>query len=86
MKLTSKQLAKKLKNKEITVEEALTYIGYMCPALLNDDNGHWALAFDGYQQVAMGKGPKTITTTFMVEKKYWKKTIRDAIIYKLNEE
>ena len=41
------------------------------PALINDDNGHWALAFDGMQNVPMGDEPCDIDTCFFVEKDMW---------------
>ena len=45
--------------------------GGACPALINDDNGHWALAFDGVQNVPMNSEPCDIQTTFFVEKDLW---------------
>lgn len=56
-----------------------------CPCLLNDDNGHWALTFEGYQDVPMGDKPIDINTSFFVEKKYWKNTIDKAIEFSLKE-
>lgn len=50
-----------------------------CPALLNDDNGHWAVAFDGHQNVPMEDGPVDIETAFYVEAAKWKPTVREAI-------
>ena len=41
------------------------------PALINDDNNHWTLAFDGMQNVPMGDEPCDIETCFFVEKDLW---------------
>lgn len=49
-----------------------------CPALINDDNGHWALSFNGFQNVVTGR-PKDVSTTFFVKAKAWKNTVRQAI-------
>ena len=48
-------------------------------ALVNDDNGHWALAWDGVQDVPSGNAAETIYSAFFIEKKYWRTTIRRAI-------
>ena len=50
-----------------------------CPAVLNDDNGHWAVAFDGMQNVPEDDGPQDIQTTFFVEAKDWHASIREAL-------
>ena len=50
-----------------------------CPAILNDDNGHWAVAFDGIQSVTYGDEPEDVHTTFFVYKEFWKNSIREAI-------
>ena len=52
--------------------------GY-CPALLYDDNGHWALVFDGFQNCPMGAAPCDINTTFYVEADDWAETIDEAV-------
>jgi len=52
--------------------------GY-CPALLNDDAGHWAVSGEGMQNVPIDP-PCDIHTTFFVEKSQWKKTVREAIL------
>ena len=64
--------------------EALAKEGF-CPNLLNDDNGHWALVFDGFQSVPFGDDPEDISTTFFVFKDQWKDTVREAIIYSLEQ-
>ncbi len=75
----------KLKNKEINCEEALEGLSKIrhCPNLLNDDNGHWAVSFDGFQNVPIGDDPEDISSTIFVEKSNWKDTIYDALIYSL---
>jgi len=42
-----------------------------CPALVNDDNGHWALAGEGFQNVPANGDVGDIVTTFFVPKEYW---------------
>jgi hypothetical protein len=86
--LTLKEILVDYKDGEVDLETALDQmadIGY-CPNLLNDDNGFWALAFDGYQSLNTGKAGKNTQTSFFVEKKYWKKNPRKAILYHLIEE
>lgn len=56
-----------------------------CPNLLNDDNGHWALVFDGFQSVPAGDEPEDISTSFHVEARFWKDTIEEAIEYGIKE-
>jgi hypothetical protein len=82
MKIT--EIRQKFKSKEFDAQQVLeecAYIG-MCPNLLNDDNGSWALVFDGYQTVNTNNGPRAtaIQSQFWVPKKYWKPTIRQAIL------
>lgn len=50
-----------------------------CPALLNDDNGHWAISFTGVQSLACGPKTVDVSTSFWVKAKDWKKTARQAI-------
>jgi len=64
--------------------EELTNEGY-CPALIHDDNGHWAVSFDGFQNVPMGDEPQDTRTTFWVEKRYWKNSILEAVEYAKKE-
>lgn len=70
----------------IEAMEELAEKGY-CPNLLNDDNGHWAVAFDGYQTVPTmsDDGRDDIQSSFYVEKDYWFKSIEEALIYSLNQ-
>ena len=62
----------------------LANVGF-CPALIFDDNGHWALAFDGTQSVASLSGPVTTYSTFFVEADMWKDTIEEAVEYSLSK-
>jgi hypothetical protein len=50
-----------------------------CPCLINDDNGHWAVTTEGFQNVVSGDEPQDVTTTFFVEAKNWKNTPREAL-------
>jgi len=64
--------------------QALSEIGY-CPNLLNDDNGYWAVTFDGMQNIRQ-TDDEDYTGSFYIEAKYWKETIREALIVALEEE
>jgi hypothetical protein len=64
--------------------DKLTNEGY-CPALLFDDNGHWAVVDEGHQNVPMGEGPEDIETSHFVQADKWKPTIREAIDAYLGE-
>ena len=44
--------------------------GY-CPALLYDDNGHWALSLEGMQNVPIGPDPQDIATSFFINADMW---------------
>lgn len=52
--------------------------GGACPGLVYDDNGHWAVAFDGVQNVVTGP-PQDVSTAFFVQASQWRTTIREAI-------
>ncbi len=54
-----------------------------CPGLIADDAGRWAVADDGLQPLP-GKIPMTMNTTFFVDKRQWKNSIRKAIVYWIN--
>jgi hypothetical protein len=66
------------------IMEQLSRLG-QCPNLLNDDNGHWAVTCDGYQNVVFGDQPEDVETTFYVDAKYWKNTPKEALLNYLNE-
>lgn len=46
--------------------------------LISDDDKHWACLCDGVQNVPMST-PGDISTSFWIEKRHWKPTIREAI-------
>ena len=55
-------------------------------ALVNDDNGHWACVFDGFQNCPSGDDPENIDSVFFIEKKYWKNSVREAIDSAMEED
>jgi hypothetical protein len=63
--------------------ETYTRFGY-APCLIYDDNGLFAITGDGYQQVVTGKQKLLGNFTVFVQKKQWKKTIRLALKYYIN--
>ena len=79
-----KKIIKKLKSGKLNVEQALqelAEIGY-CPALLNDDNGRWAVTFEGVQNVALD-APRDISASFFVKANKWRYIIHEALIVAL---
>jgi hypothetical protein len=56
-----------------------------CPGLINDDAGRWVISETGMQNCPNPKKAIDISTTFFIEAKEWKKTIRQAIIYWIEE-
>lgn len=75
---------------KISLEEGfylLEIIGY-CPILVNDDNYHWAVIYDGCQTIPdFDKNePIDVESSWSIEKHQWKKTIREAFIYSLEDE
>jgi hypothetical protein len=52
------------------------------PNLLNDDDGRWALVFDGFQTVVVD-GPQDVETGFVVGKEQWHDSVSAAIVYAL---
>lgn len=83
--MTDRVIAALLKERRISAEEALESLSDLgaSPGLFHDDNGHWAVSFGGFQQVPFGDDPEDLSITCFVEKGYWQKTIREAIIYAL---
>lgn len=81
-------LIDKIKNRDISFIEALQELSEFgfCPNLLNDDNGHWAVVYDGFQTLAYGDEPCDVQSSFYVEKKFWKDNIYDALIVSFEEE
>jgi len=49
-------------------------------ALVNDDNGHWALSYCGFQNVVVGKRGQDVQTSFFIGAKEWSNSVRAAII------
>ena len=47
-------------------------------ALISDDMGHWAVSGDGFQSLS-DNPPDDVETTFFIEKKQWKSSIREAV-------
>ena len=47
-------------------------------ALVSDDFGSWAVVTEGVQNVPMNP-PDDIQTTFWIEKKHWKPSVRAAL-------
>ena len=47
-------------------------------ALLSDDQGHWAVSGDGFQNIP-DPAPGDVETTFFIEKSMWKSSVREAI-------
>lgn len=66
--------------KEITDKDRMDWIERnFGMALLDDDNGHWAVSFSGAQNVPEGEGPQDIWTSFFVKSDEWHPTAREAI-------
>lgn len=81
--LLSNQILETIKQffKELEVDfilEQLSNIG-CCPNLLYDDNGHWAISSEGYQNVVIGDDPQDVNTHFFVKAENWKNSPREAL-------
>lgn len=48
-------------------------------ALVHDDNQHWAVAFDGFQNVIAGDKPQDLQTSYDIEASRFRPTVREAI-------
>ena len=57
-----------------------------CPGLIFDDNKFWAIAESGFQQLRVCDEPEDYTTTFFVEAKAQRETVREAIDAAMKEE
>lgn len=64
--------------------EALTMLGD-APCIMYDDNGMFAVTSDGFQKVVVGRQRIDGTLTVLVEKKMWKKNIREALKFYLSD-
>lgn len=51
----------------------------MAPAILYDDNGHWAMVFDGIASISASEEPSDWSGSYGVEAHQWKPTAREAI-------
>ena len=49
--------------------------------LISDDNGRWAVLYDGIQNCVSGKKASDVSTSFFGAKKVWKTSTRRAIDY-----
>lgn len=67
------------------IVETLTHMGG-CPSILYDDNGFFAVASDGFQNVVFGDEPSDVDISHHITKDKWKKTIREALYFYLDEE
>lgn len=50
-----------------------------CPALINDDNGHWAVVSDGFQTLPVSQDADDVVTTFIIPAGGWFDDPRSAI-------
>lgn len=67
------------------IMEQLSHLGW-CPNLLYDDNGHWAVSADGYQNVVSGDVPEDIETHFYIEAEDWKNSPKEALYKFLHDD
>lgn len=84
--MSEEEILTKIKANQISIEQAfqeLNNIGY-CPALVNDDEGRWAVSFEGYQEVVLSDVPQDLHTSFFIEAKQWDSDIRKALIIALS--
>lgn len=56
-----------------------------CPGVINDDNGRWAVTDDGMQNCLVGNIPQDLSTTFWIEARKFRVSIREAIDAYLDE-
>lgn len=50
-----------------------------CPAVINDDKGHWAVSAEGMQSIRSGDGPDDVETSFFIPATKFRTSIREAI-------
>lgn len=78
-KQISNAIIKNFANYEVDfIIETWTRFG-SAPNVIYDDNGLFAVSGDGLQPVVTGKEKINGAITILVEKKQWKKTIRQAL-------
>lgn len=65
---------------EITDTDRLNWIenNEFGAALVSDDDGHWAIASTGFQNVPM-ETPADIEANFFIAKDEWKNSVREAV-------
>lgn len=80
-----KELFEKAKNRELNGEQVLESLveNGICPNLLFDDNGHWAISLDGFQNVASGEDTSDVGIVSFVEAADWKNSIYEAVVHTL---
>lgn len=85
---TLNELLIKLKNNEITCDEALSQLSLsgFCPSIISNDNGQWAVVFDGVQFSAVSEFPEDAIASYYIDKKYWKPTVREALVFAISEQ
>jgi len=54
-------------------------------ALVSDDFGHWAVTGNGTQSIPENP-PDDVETTFFIEKREWRESIREAILCAMEED
>jgi hypothetical protein len=64
--------------------EELTKLGD-APSLIYDDDGHFAIETEGYQQINTGDVPIDMEFQFWVTADKWKETPREALSYYINK-
>lgn len=86
--LSYNEILESLEEESICCERALQDLakGGACPNLLNDDNGHWALTFDGFQTIPSSEEPEDVSLSCFIESDMWKDTIREAMLHTLKKE
>lgn len=80
-----KTLVQQYTNNQITLEQVFELLerNDYSPSLVHNDNGHWAVTFNGMQELQ--DEPEDATMILVVEKDEWKPTVREAVIYMLEK-
>ena len=73
-------IRKNINNLDIdNILETLTHLGY-APNLIYDDNGHFAITDDAFQNVTYGDEPSDLDISLHINKERFEKTIKLALI------
>ena len=64
--------------RELSDTEMIDILEKKGVSLISDDSGHWCVTGDGMQNIPK-ELPGDIETTFIIKKKEWKKSIREAM-------